>query len=343
MPSMTDTFTAIRKMGPLSFVKRVWQEVNDDDLFTRASALAYAWLFAIFPFVLFLLSMIPLMPDGMKTKVKHQTAVLIYNGLEKSAADAIWENVWPRIDKLLLTPVKSLIGIGVILTLWGASGGINATMAALDRCYDVQKSRPIYKQRPLAIGLTVCVATMAVGVMILMPLGSLLTSLATRYSDRLIAWMGIKLSTGFVLLLVWDVARQLLALLLMFAVLAILYHFGPNLRRRFRFFTPGAVFSVVMWISLGYAFNYYVANFGKYSETYGSVAGVAILLLIFYLDALILLIGAEINAEIDAAVHGASLGRIESGDAIDQAPDSEDAPQPYRSSTAESRPVSDEA
>jgi len=327
MSKISDIKIALDKVGLWGMLKRIWKEIGDDDLFTRASALAYSWLFALFPFLLFLLSMIPFLPETWKQSAKHETAVFLYNNLPMEAANPIWENLWPRIDRLLQTPIKGLIGIGIILTLWGASGGINATMAALDRCYDVQKSRPIYKQRPLALGLTVCVALLVILVLVLIPIGTLVTAWVTAKGDFVIAKLGIDGKTGVMMLVLWQITRYFLALLLLFAILSILYHFGPNIRRRFRFITPGAIFCVLGWLGLGYVFNLYVTKLGgsgSYTETYGSVAGVAILLLIFYLDALILLIGAEINAEIDAVVHGASIGLIEAGQAVDRAPDPTD-------------------
>jgi membrane protein len=104
-----------------------------------------------------------------------------------------------------------------------------------------------------------------------------------------------------------NVARYFLALLIMFAVLALTYHFGPTVRQQFVPLTPGAIFCVSVWLLLGWAFRKYLVEFGgaeNYARTYGAVAGAAILLLFFYVDALVLLIGAEINSEINYAVHG---------------------------------------
>jgi membrane protein len=95
------------------------------------------------------------------------------------------------------------------------------------------------------------------------------------------------------------VARYGLALMLMLAIVAVIYHFGPNIKQRWKFITPGSVFTVGVWLLLGVVFRVYVDRFGKYGETYGAVGGVIILLFFFYLDALVLLVGAEINSEVD--------------------------------------------
>jgi membrane protein len=101
-------------------------------------------------------------------------------------------------------------------------------------------------------------------------------------------------------LVLWQVTRYGLALLLLLAIVAVIYHFGPNIRQRWRFVTPGSVFTVGVWLLLGVAFRIYVDHFGRYGEMYGAVGGVIVLLFFFYLDALVLLVGAEINSEIDS-------------------------------------------
>jgi membrane protein len=189
---------------------------------------------------------------------------------------------------------------GLGLTLWAASGGMNMTMAAIDKAYDVEKGRPFWKQRLYAVVLTIVVATLVILVMILLPIGAgVLTWLIRK--QAIFPWL-------YVLV---NVARYALALLLLLAVLAIIYHFAPSFKQKFVAVTPGAVFCVAVWLLLGAAFRLYLTKLGgaaNYNKTYGAVAGAAILLLFFYLDALVLLIGAEINSEIDFAT-GQALHR----------------------------------
>jgi membrane protein len=112
------------------------------------------------------------------------------------------------------------------------------------------------------------------------------------------------------ILWLWNGARYLLAGLLSFTVVAIMYYYGISVKQRWRVFSPGAIFSIAVWALLGLAFRWYVDSFGKdnYNRTYGTVGGVAVLLLFFYLDALVLMIGAEINSEIDYEVLGVERG-----------------------------------
>jgi membrane protein len=167
-------------------------------------------------------------------------------------------------------------------------------MYALDKCYDIDKPRPFYIHRPLAVLLTIVVATLIISVIALVPVATIIRNLVLEF-----AYFE---SVNATLLFLFDFTRWLLALMLMFLALALVYHFGPSFRGKWVSITPGAVFCVAVWILLGFGFKFYVDRFGKYDETYGTVGGVAVLLLLMYIDAVVLLIGAEINSEIDFAV-----------------------------------------
>jgi membrane protein len=292
MARLSDVPKVLSAVGPFGFARRVWGRISEDNLFTWASALAYSWLFAVFPFLIFLLSLIPYLPKDARERAKTEIHSFIYK-FPKQAADSIWTNVAPQIETLERPKgMLALLGLGV--ALWAASGGMAMTMAALDKCYDVTHGRPFYKQRPLAVLLTVVVAVLILSVIVLLPIGSLVKSLVIRtgfVADRNIAWI-----------VLFDILRWGLSLASMVTALAVIYQWGPSIRHKFNWLTPGAVFTIVVWVALGLTFRLYVEKYGKYEQTYGTVGGVAILLLFFYVDALVLLIGAEINSELDFEV-----------------------------------------
>jgi membrane protein len=289
MARIRDIPRLLTVVSPWDFFKRVWREINEDGVFVWASALAYAWLFAIFPFFIFLLTLLPYLPQVVKDNAEDAMRTSLENILATQAAETLWQNLY----KVIHQPHAGLLSTGILITLWAASGGMNMTMSALDRCYDVPISRAFYRQRPIAVGLTIVVASMIVLVLILLPIGSAVT---TFVKERNI--YGI--SDGMII--AWNIARYSLALVLMLGVLAILYYFGPAVKQRFHILTPGAVFTITVWLLLGFVFRIYVNRFGKYDQTYGTVGGVAILLLFFYIDAVVLLVGAEINSEVDFAL-----------------------------------------
>ena len=349
MARLRDLPRAIRGMGFIPFCKKVWFEISDDNLWTWASALAYSWLFAIFPFFLVLLSLIPMLKYEWRLEAKNQINEAI-NQLPHDAKVTISKYIEPKLDRLMFekSPAITIIWIvGLGATLWAASGGMAMTMSAMDRCYDVERARPFYRQRPLAVALTLIVATCIIVVVVLIPVGTMVKNYLTQGTEKLLLQAtkigkpaqphetpnDIKEQTQTTMpattqatvavasqmveqpgkfavwIVLWQVARYGLSLLLIFWVVALVYHFGPNVRQRFRILTPGAVFTVAMWLLMGAVFRIYVDRWGKYGETYGAVGGVIILLFLFYMDALILLIGAEINSEVDCALRSAACER----------------------------------
>jgi membrane protein len=296
MARLRDVPDVFRRVGTVGFGKRVWQQVGEDNVFTWGAALAYSWLFAIFPFLVFLLSLVPLLPDRVKPNILEEVGQYT-ESLPPDAASILNTQVKNILDK---PSAGGFLSFGLILTIWAASGGMQMTMSALDKAYDIEKGRPYIKQRSIAVGLTIVVATLLIAVLILLPVGTKVINWLIA-QGKVFGWMKIFL----------NIARWALALLAMIAVLAIVYYFGPSFKQKFHAITPGAIFCIVVWLLLGAAFKLYLTKFGgaaSYNKTYGAVAGAAILLLFFYIDAVVLLVGAEINSEIDFAVLGLSAG-----------------------------------
>jgi membrane protein len=290
MARLREAKQVIGAIGIKEFSRRVWQQVGEDDVFTWAASLAYSWMFAIFPFLIFLLTLVPLLPKSALSQAGTDIHDALRN-LPKNAADPIQQ----QADDLLHKPQSSLLSVGLIVTIWAASGGMSMTMTALDRCYDIRQGRSYLWHRLVAIVLTICSATLVILVMILLPVASAVIAWLEAHDHHLgpIVW-------------VLNLSRFAVALLLMLGLLALVYRWGISIKVRFRFVTPGALFSVAVWLVLAVAFRSYINRFGaaSYNKTYGAVAGVAILLLFFYIDAAVLLIGAEINSEVDFAMLG---------------------------------------
>lgn len=284
----------MRTVGPWTFVKRIYTEVGDDGVFNMAAAVAFYWLLAIFPLLIFLTSLASVMPEGAKLRTKAKLVDWIYSNLAKEAADAVWLNVKDIIE----TPRGGLLSVGLLLTLWTASNGMNATMTALDRCYNVTKPRPFIQQRGVAILITLATVLIALLVIVLLPI----TSLVLAYFQRSETYVPEFAQTGTRMFI--DVCRYGVGVTLVILLVSSIFQFGVSIRRRWTLVTPGAVFAVFGVMAMAYGFNWYVAHFGaaSYNKTYGALGGVVILLFLFYLYAVVFLIGAEINSEIDFAV-----------------------------------------
>jgi membrane protein len=283
MASLRDVVPVMRSYGTWAFLNRVWQQICEDGIFVWASALAYSWLFSVFPFLILLLSLVPYLPTSAKESA-HQVISEFITSMLGNAAHTINDNV----DSVMQQPRRGWLVIGLAVSVWVASGGMSMTMSALDKCYDVKSGRSYIRQRALAIALTIGVATCVLAIIVLLPIG-----------EAVEAWLRYRRLLIGPTVLVFNAARYALSLMLAIFVLAIIYYFGPAIRQRFQILSPGALFSAVVWIVLDIAFRFYVDRYARYDQTYGAVGGVAILLLFFYIDGLVLLIGAEINSEID--------------------------------------------
>lgn len=301
MAQLSEIIPVVRSYGVIGFCKRVWEEICDDNLFTWASALAYSWLFAIFPFLIFLMTLLPYLRQDIKETATNELHGFVYDVFPKQAADTIWNNIDEAVTNLLHRKEGKLLPrlIGLTLALWAASGGMAMTMNALDTCYEVHKGRPFYVHRPIAVGMTVVVAALILLVVCLLPVGTL----AKYWVQEHYPW-----THGTFLVLAFDIIRWTLAIVFLISALSILYQKGTSIRRRWTWLTPGALFCVLVWIGMGLAFKLYVTKFAKISETYGTVGGVVVLLLFFYIDAVVLLVGAQINSEIDFKVLGVDRG-----------------------------------
>ena len=284
MARLRDFLPAVRRVGFFSFVWTVTLKTIDDNVVTFAAAVAYAWLLAIFPFFIFLLTLVPYVPEGSRDAARDQIASSVAKTFPKAAADTVMST----LNSVLEQPKSSLLSIGLIVSLWIASGGISMTMSALDAAFDAKKLLPFYKQRPIAIGLTLAMTVLVIAVCILLPIGG-----------AVFGWLGKKGMLSGVAYWSLNILRYGMAVLLLLTMLALLFKFGTSTRRRFSLTTPGGVAVVFSWFVLAEGFRFYVDHFGSYQKMYGAVGGIAILMIYFYLTAFVLLVGAEINAAID--------------------------------------------
>ena len=178
-----------------------------------------------------------------------------------------------------------LLSFGLVAALWAASGGMGSTMKAMNRAYDVEETRPFWKRTALSVGLTILTGSFFIGAFVLAVVGQALESTVAEALA-----LGSELRAALV------VGRFVIAVALLALAIALLYWAAPNAKLPFKWLTPGSVLFVVCWIIGSLAFGWYVSNFGSYNATYGTLGGVVVLMIWFYLTALILLAGAELNA-----------------------------------------------
>lgn len=278
-------------LSPRALAVRVYRQINADDVWNYAAQLAFYFLFAIFPFFIFLtalLAYVPI-PDLM-------------GQLMEVLGDIVPEQVLAIIEKnlaqLLAEPRGGLLSFGILLSLWLASSAFAAITNSLNRAYGVSESRPFWKVRGMAIVLTVGLAVMIIVSMALLIFG-----------PELGGFVAERLGVGGAFDLAWNLIRWPVIVALMILGAALIYYFAPDVEQAWRWITPGSVFAVLAWIPVSLLFGLYVEHFGDYNRTYGSIGAIIMLLSWMYLSGFFLLVGGEINAEIeDAAAGGKNRG-----------------------------------
>jgi membrane protein len=274
------------KLSKRSFagvLKRTVKEFKEDNLTDWAAALTYYGVLSIFPLLLVLVSLLGLFGQSA-------TQPLIDN-LGKVAPGPAKDIVTSAIQNLQQSKGAAgiLFIVGLVGALWSASGYIAAFMRASNAIWDVEEGRPIWKTIPLRLVVTlvtvVLLAVMALAVVLTGPLAQ---------------QVGNVVGLGSTAVTVWDIAKWPVMILIVAFVLAFLYWAAPNVRHpKFKWVSPGGLIAVVLWLAASAAFAFYVANFGSYNKTYGALGGVIIFLTWLWLTNTVILLGAELNAELE--------------------------------------------
>ena len=190
-------------------------------------------------------------------------------------------------------PRGGLLSFSILLALWTASSAIEAIANSLNRAYGVKERRPWWKVRLTAILLTCGLAVLVLASMALLIFG-----------PELGGFIAAKVGLGTAFHMFWDLMRWPLTVFLMMIGAALIYYFAPDVEQQWRWITPGSVFAVLSWIATSLSFSWYVDNFGNYNLMYGSIGAIIVLLTWMYFSGFSILVGGEINAEIEHAAQG---------------------------------------
>jgi membrane protein len=281
--SQVDSPTRLPKRSWWEVLKRTVAEFKDDNLTDWAAALTYYGILSIFPALLVLVSILGLVGQSA-------TQPLIDN-ISTVAPGAAQEIVTNAIRNLQRSQGAAgvLFVVGLAAALWSASGYVAAFMRASNAIYDVEEGRPIYKTLPVRIGLTLVLLVL----LAISALGVVITGgLAERVGDLI--------GVGETAVDVWGIAKWPVLLLIVSFMFALLYWAAPNVKTSgFPWVSPGGLLAVLGWVIASAAFAFYVANFGSYNKTYGTLAGVIIFLIWLWISNIMLLLGAEFNAELE--------------------------------------------
>lgn len=257
-----------------SMIKHLFEKIKEDEVTGLAAQLAYYFLLSIFPLLIFVITLLPFLPvnqadimDILHTYAPAESAKLLEASLKE----------------IMSNQNGGLLSFGILATIWSASNGTNAIMRALNHAYDIEETRSFIKVRGLALILTIGLIVVVVVSLLLPVFGKYILNIVFDF-------------LGFEPSFVYDLLRWGISIAVITFVFLIIYWVGPNLKMKFMNALPGAIFASVGWAGSSLAFSFYVSRFANYSSTYGSLGGLIVLMLWFYLTGLVIIIGGEVNA-----------------------------------------------
>jgi membrane protein len=266
---------------PLELARRVVRETIDDNCLGLAAELAYYFLLALFPALIFMVALLGALPlqgvlDGWLAS------------LSPFVPEAVVTLLRDQLEEVRQGNRAGLLTLSAAGAVWSSSTAMTAIISTLNRAYDIQETRPWYRTRAIAIVLTVALVTLLI-------LAQGLILIEPTVMAFLFGWIPGDL-TG-----VWQALQWGLAIALIVTALDLVYHFAPDARSEFTWLTPGVVVAAALWIAASMGFRLYIRHVDDFTATYGALAGLIVVMLWFYLSGLAILVGAEVNAEIDHA------------------------------------------
>jgi len=274
------------KLGTRSWfgaLRRTGREFKEDNLTDRAAALTYYGILAIFPALLALVSVL-----GLVGQSATQPLIDNLNSIAPGSAKQILTSALQNLQKSQGTAGVLFI-VGLAGALWSASGYVAAFMRASNAIYDVGEGRPIWKTLPVRLGVTVVTVVLLA-----------ISAIAVVVTGPLARQVGNVVGVGGAAVTAWDIAKWPVLILIVSFMFALLYWAAPNVKHpKFHWVSPGGVLAVVLWIVASAAFAFYVASFANYNKTYGSLGGVIVFLVWLWISNVVILLGAELNAELE--------------------------------------------
>ena len=271
--------------------KRTAKETSADDGMGLAAQLAYYFFLALFPALLFLIALASFFASP-------QLIEQVVNMLGGIAPAAMVDIIREQLEELSRQESGGILTFGVAAALWSSSAAMVGLIGALNRAYDVEDGRPWWKQRMIAILLTLGVAVFILASITLVISG-----------PQLAEYVASQVGLGTAFQWTWMILQWPLVFVLIATAFGLIYYFAPNVDQDFIWLTPGSVLATALWLLGSLAFRFYILNFGSYNATYGAIGGVMVLMLWLYITGLVIIVGAEMNAEIEhASPHGKEPG-----------------------------------
>ena len=286
----------LHRLFSKKFWINVWARTQKDEIWGRAAQLSYFFLLALFPLLIFLITLFGYF-NGAGSHLQKRMIAYLGDVMPPVALQL----VVATLDEVTKGRGTGKLSFGILLALWAASSGVNALAEALNSAYDVQETRPWWKVRLISLGLTIFLSLLIISALLLV-----------LYGGQLGEALATTIGAGQVFSIIWQSLQIPIALVFVLIALVMIYRFVPNagakrhgkgLRDsdyRRRWFSPGVIIAVLLWLLVSLGFRWYLDFFNSYSATYGSLGALIILMLWFYLTGAAILLGGEINCEFES-------------------------------------------
>ncbi len=283
-PRKPESPTDLTKPSLLFVLRKTVREFQQDQCTDLAAALTYYAVLSLFPALLVMVSLLGVFGRG------RQTVDAVLNTAAGVVPDDAMNLLRQPLEQLVESPSAGVALItGLLGAVWSASGYIGAFGRAMNRIYEIDEGRPVWKLRPLQLVLTLVGLLLAAA-----------TAVMLAVSGPVAEAVGGVIGAGSVAVTVWSIAKWPVILVFVVLAVAVLYYATPNVKQpKFRWISIGAGFAILAWLVASVLFGFYVANFGSYNKTYGALAGVIVFLLWLWITNLALLFGAELDAELE--------------------------------------------
>lgn len=263
-----------------TFILALFKRFSNDEVTSLSAQLSYFFLLSLFPLLIFLVTLLGYLP------IDYQEIMNVMRTYIPGDSMALIEN---NLDQVVQSSSGGLLSIGIIGTVWSASNGINAIMRALNKAYGVEENRSFIVGRLIAISLLISVLILIVVALLLPVFGRMIGLYIFSFFGASEEFIGI-----------WNTLRWVISSSVFFIVFLYLYRLAPNTKVYLKDTLFGALFATLGWQASSLGFSFYVNTMGDFSATYGSLGGVIVLMIWFYISGIIIITGGEINAMVAA-------------------------------------------
>ncbi|GAA0733935.1 YihY/virulence factor BrkB family protein [Clostridium oceanicum] len=257
-------------------IKNLVQRFLDDEVLALSSQLAYSLIISVFPFLIFLITLVGFLP------IKADD---LYLGLREILPKETYLLIYSTVTDIINSQNSDILSLSIFITIWAATAGFRAVIRGLNKAYDIEENRSFIKVQIMTLISTIALAIILIMTIFLLVFGRVI-------GKTVVAKLGLAYEFNNI----WNIIRYVIMVSIAILIFALVYYYTPSIRLRWRDVLPGALFSTVAWIVVSLGFSFYVDNFNNYSRLYGSIGAVIVFLVWLYLTSIIIITGGEINA-----------------------------------------------